>query len=120
MHLVHFAGLSRDNTAAICEKLNLPIWLDPSTNLRFSRNRIRQQVMPVLNDLYPGCEQRMAALSERLSQVQDTQQTLLALSLEALKVGEGSKNLLQRKRFWPCRFVVTCSPTGCSRAVHHH
>ena len=101
VHLVRpLLGLSRDNTAAICEKLNLPIWLDPSnTNLRFSRNRIRQQVMPVLNDLYPGCEQRMAALSERLSQVQDTQQTLLALSLEALKVGEGSKNLLQRKRF---------------------
>ena len=101
VHLVRpLLGFNRDDTAAICRDLNLPLWLDPSnTNLRFSRNRIRQQVMPVLNDLYPGCEQRMAALSERLSQVQDTQQTLLALSLETLKAGEGAEKVLQRKRF---------------------
>ncbi len=108
VHLVRpLLGFSREDTAAICGDLNLPLWLDPSnTNLRFSRNRIRQQVMPVLNDLHPGCEQRMAALSERLSQVQDTQQTLLALSLESLKAGEGSEHGLQRQRFGALTFTL--------------
>lgn len=83
-------GFSRQETATICRDLNLPIWLDPSNaDPNFSRNRIRQEVLPVLNDLHPGCEQRMAALSERLSQVQDTQEILLDLSLETL--GEGHK-----------------------------
>lgn len=89
-------GFSRQETAAVCRDLNLPIWLDPSNaDPRFSRNRIRQEVLPVLNDLHPGCEQRMAALSERLSQVQDTQEILLDLSLETL--GEGPN--LKRRRF---------------------
>ena len=101
VHLVRpLLGFSRQDTDAICRELNLPIWLDPSNaNLRFSRNRIRQQVMPVLNDLHPGCEQRMAALSERLSQVQDSQQTLLDLSLESLSAKTESGHGLQRPRF---------------------
>ena len=89
-------GFSRQETAAVCRDLNLPIWLDPSNaDPRYSRNRIRQEVLPVLNELHPGCEQRMAALSERLSQVQDTQEILLDLSLETL--GEGPN--LKRRRF---------------------
>ncbi|MGC6482899.1 MAG: tRNA lysidine(34) synthetase TilS [Synechococcus sp.] len=97
VHLVRpLLGFSRQDTASICRDLNLPIWLDPSNaNLRFSRNRIRQQVLPVLNELHPGCEKRIAALSERLSQVQDSQQILLTLSLEALSHDHG----LHRQRF---------------------
>ena len=89
-------GFSRQETAAVCRDLNLPIWLDPSNaDPHFSRNRIRLEVLPVLNDLHPGCEQRMAALSERLSQVRDIQEILLDLSLETL--GEGPN--LKRRRF---------------------
>ena len=81
-------SFSRQDTQTICSHLNLPVWLDPSNaDPHFSRNRIRQHVLPVLNDLHPGCELRMAALSERLSQMQDTQQTLLDLSLESLQDG---------------------------------
>lgn len=101
VHLVRpLLGFSRQETGAICSDLHLPIWLDPSNaNLRFSRNRIRQQVMPVLNDLHPGCELRMAGLSERLSQVQDSQQTLVDLSLESLSAKTESGHGLQRPRF---------------------
>ncbi|MEB3159392.1 MAG: tRNA lysidine(34) synthetase TilS [Synechococcus sp.] len=83
-------GFSRSDTATICQELQLPIWMDPSnTNLRFSRNRIRHQVLPVLNELHPGCEERMAAVSERLSHVRDTQHVLLDLSLDSLKNDNG-------------------------------
>ena len=81
-------SFSRTETAAICAELKLPIWLDPSNaDMHFSRNRVRHDVMPVLQSLHPGCEQRMAQLSERLSQVHTTQTALLDLSLDSLKHG---------------------------------
>ena len=86
--LLHF---SRDDTAAICQDLQLPIWPDPSNNdPRFDRNRIRQEVLPVLEALHPGCSRRMADLSERVSQVQDTQNALVTLTLEHLKGEDGA------------------------------
>ena len=88
-------GFSRSDTAAICHDLQLPVWLDPSnSDPHFDRNRIRQEVLPVLEALHPGCSQRMAALSERLSQVRDTQEELLELALNGLRDG----SVLQRQR----------------------
>ena len=81
---------SRSDTGAVCEALQLPVWIDPSNhNLKFARNRVRQQVIPVLNELYPGCEQRITSLSNRLSKLHDTQSVLAELALENLKDGEG-------------------------------
>ena len=78
-------GFSRDDTAAICHDLQLPIWLDPSNiDPRFNRNRMRQDVLPVLEAMHPGCSRRMAELSERLSQVRDIQESLADLSLGQL------------------------------------
>ena len=86
--LLHF---SHDDTAAICQELQLPIWQDPSNNNpRFDRNRIRQEVLPVLEALHPGCSRRMAELSERMSQLQDTQSALVALTLKNLKREDGA------------------------------
>ncbi|MAS28770.1 MAG: tRNA lysidine(34) synthetase TilS [Synechococcus sp. NAT40] len=83
-------SFTRKETATICSELKLPIWNDPSNNdLRFGRNRIRQEVLPVLNAMHPGCEQRMAHLSERLSQLEDSQSALLQLSLRTLEQGPG-------------------------------
>jgi len=90
-HLVRpLLNFSRDETAAICTELRLPIWLDPSnTNPEFSRNRIRQKVLPVLEALHPGCSQRMAALAERLSHQHDDQQALNSLALAHLQHPDG-------------------------------
>ena len=83
-------GFSRADTAAICRDLALPVWEDPSNqSASFARNRIRHEVLPVLEALHPGCSRRMAEQAERLSQLQDTQTELSALVLEQLQNGDG-------------------------------
>ena len=88
-------GFSRAETAQICQDLAIPIWEDPSNqSLAFARNRIRAEVMPVLEQLHPGSSRRIADLAERVSQVQDSQQELSRLALEALTIPTG----LDRRR----------------------
>ena len=85
---------TRDETAAICQDLQLPVWHDPSnSDPRIERNRIRQEVLPVLESLHSGCSRRMALLSERISQVHDSQNALVDLSLQSLQT---AGNGLQR------------------------
>ncbi|AKN62406.1 tRNA(Ile)-lysidine synthetase [Synechococcus sp. WH 8020] len=101
---------SRDDTTQICQDLQLPIWLDPSNaNPALSRNRIRNDVLPVLEELYPGCSQRIAQLSERMSQVEDSQRTLATLALEQLRSERG----LQRN-------ALKAVPEATRRLLLHH
>jgi len=78
-------GFSREETGSICEQWQLPIWVDPSNDdQRYSRNRLRAAVMPVLEELHPGAALRISALGERLAQQQDCSDQLVDLSLQAL------------------------------------
>ena len=82
--------LHRKDTLQICRDLALPIWEDPSNQApEFTRNRIRQEVLPVLEELHPGCSQRMSDLAERVSQVRDSQTELSRMALELLKTAAG-------------------------------
>ena len=68
----------RKQTLEICRALNVPIWNDPTNaSPSFARNRIRNEVLPVLEELYPGCDGRISNLSERLSKTQEIQQELV-------------------------------------------
>jgi tRNA(Ile)-lysidine synthase len=76
---------SRDDTGRICRDLDLPLQLDASNlERRFARNRVRAEVMPVLEALHPGAARRIAALAQRLEEEQGQEQELLALALEGL------------------------------------
>jgi len=82
--------LQRDDTLQICRDLALPIWEDPSNQSPdFARNRIRQDVLPVLEELHPGCTQRMSDLAERVSHVRDSQTELSRMALEVLQTPTG-------------------------------
>jgi tRNA(Ile)-lysidine synthase len=76
---------SRSDTLRICRQLDLPIWEDTSNaDPRFSRNRVRAEVLPVLESLHPGAARRIAAQAERLAEEDDAQDELLQLALTAL------------------------------------
>ncbi|GCE64769.1 tRNA lysidine(34) synthetase TilS [cyanobiont of Ornithocercus magnificus] len=79
-------NFSREDTAVISHNLALPVWVDPSnTDSSFDRNRIRSEVLPVMEAMHPGCSRRLARLADRLSHVQSTQTALAMLALQALQ-----------------------------------
>tara|TARA_Y100001968_G_scaffold227706_1_gene210478 strand:- start:6461 stop:7480 length:1020 start_codon:yes stop_codon:yes gene_type:complete len=81
---------SRDETEKICRKMNLPIWIDPSNkNLNFTRNKIRHEVLPLLESLHIGCTSRISSLAERLSWYQEDQAELVLLALQTIKTNQG-------------------------------
>ena len=85
----------RAETATICQALELPVWLDASnTDPRFSRNRIRREVMPVLNALHPGVERRLSGLAERLAAAEEEDIALLNLALQALQPAQGARQAI--------------------------
>lgn len=89
---------SRHDTAQICQDLQLPIWLDPSNqDPQFSRNRVRAEVLPVLEALHPGASKRINALAERLAAEDSTRSELVQLALGPLREG-GHPHQLQRRR----------------------
>ncbi|MCT0224957.1 tRNA lysidine(34) synthetase TilS [Synechococcus sp. CS-1328] len=77
---------SRSDTARLCRELGLPIWTDPSNaDSRFARNRVRQEVLPVLEQLHPGASQRIGAQAERLAEELERDDELVALALAGLQ-----------------------------------
>ncbi|MFM7405846.1 MAG: tRNA lysidine(34) synthetase TilS [Cuspidothrix sp.] len=60
--------ITRSQTAQFCQDLNLPIWEDSTNqNLQYSRNRIRQQLIPYLQTNFnPQVETNLAQTAELL------------------------------------------------------
>ena len=81
---------SREDTAQICKEMNLPIWIDPSnSSLAFSRNRVRKEILPVLESLHPGSSKRIASVAEKLSHLKEDQTILAKLAIEAVQHSKG-------------------------------
>jgi tRNA(Ile)-lysidine synthase len=75
----------RRDTARICQQLALPVWPDASNDdARFSRNRLRLEVNPVLEALHPGADRRIARAAEQLGEEEAAAGELLQLALEPL------------------------------------
>jgi len=89
---------SRDDTGRICRELELPIWEDSSNlDTRFGRNRIRAEVMPVLEALHPGAVRRIGALTGRLEEELAAQDELVALALQGLIAAPGDNSRVLRR-----------------------
>ena len=90
-------GFSRKETKQICQEMNLPIWIDPSNqNLNLNRNRIRKEVIPLLEEMHPGSSRRIASLAERLTHIKDNQDCLTSLVIKAINTDKG----LCRQKLW--------------------
>lgn len=75
----------RSDTARICRQAGLPVWQDSSNDdRRLARNRIRAEVLPVLEALHPGAVRRISAQADRLGEEVRQQDELLTLALATL------------------------------------
>ena len=75
----------RSDTARLCRQMALPVWPDSSNaDPRFSRNRLRAEVLPVLEALHPGAERRIAQLAETLADEEMAAGELHALALMSI------------------------------------
>ncbi len=107
---------SRADTARICHSLGLPVWLDPSNDdPRHGRNRVRAEVLPVLESLHPGASRRISGLAERLAQEVEHGDELLHLALAALNVPapENASAALNRRR------LAAQAPANQRRLLQH-
>ncbi len=88
---------NRKETLDICKEFNLPIWIDPSNeNLNLTRNRIRKDVLPILNSIYKDADSRIAALANRLENYCEDQQLFAKIAIESCQ--EKKINSLSRKK----------------------
>ena len=87
---------SRDDTAAICKSLDIPIWEDPTNlDMKINRNLIREQIMPKLEKIYPGCTCRINHFIEKMNNYSNEQSDLSELALIACT----KNNQINRKLF---------------------
>ena len=108
----------RDDTSRVCRERSLPVWTDSSNgDLRFARNRLRADVMPVLEALHPGASRRISAQAERLQEQVAAETELLELALGALTADEAPGRL--QRHLWrasPRPASAGCCSTGCTGA----
>ena len=88
---------NRNETLEICKEFNLPIWVDPSNeNMNLTRNRIRKEILPILNSIYNGADSRIASLANRLESYSEDQKIFAKIAIELCQ--REKINSLSRKK----------------------
>jgi tRNA(Ile)-lysidine synthase len=117
--------VSRAETGQFCQNLDLPVWEDAyNQELKYARNRIRQQLVPYLQTHFnPQVEQALAQTAELLQAeveyLQDAahqlrQQAMMPLSLDQLSANSRSG---ETPVFVLNRLVLRSAPLALQRRV---
>ncbi len=107
---------TREDTGRICRELGLPVWIDAGNgDLRYARNRVRSEVLPVLEGLHPGSARRISALAERWGRELEAEEELLDLALESLArpATAPARGALARRR------LTGLAPASQGRLLQH-
>jgi tRNA(Ile)-lysidine synthase len=107
---------TREDTGRICRELGLPVWVDVgNSDLQYARNRVRTEVLPVLEGLHPGSARRISALAERWGRELEAEQEVLDLALESLArpTAAPTRAALARRR------LTGLAPASQGRLLQH-
>jgi tRNA(Ile)-lysidine synthase len=84
-------SLPREETRRLATEAELPFRDDPSNlELRYARNRIRHEVMPVLGELGPAAERNIAETRAEIAEEARALERIAAEALEAAGAGPGA------------------------------
>ncbi|HEY9293655.1 MAG TPA: tRNA lysidine(34) synthetase TilS [Microlunatus sp.] len=103
-------GVRRAATRACCTELGLEVWDDPhNTDPRFTRSRLRQRLLPVLeDDLGPGVAEALARTAELARVDADLLDRLAEDLYQATRIGEDDSDLDPDES--PCRESSSSTP----------
>jgi len=88
---------NRNDTLEICKEFDLPIWIDPSNeNMNLTRNKIRKNILPILDSIYKGADSRIASVANRLESYGEDQKSLTKIAIEFCQ-GEQINSLSRKK-----------------------
>ena len=77
----------------------MPIWIDPSNeNINLTRNKIRKEILPILNSIYKGADSRIASVANRLESYNEDQKLFAKIAIEFCQ-GEKINSLSRIKLF---------------------
>jgi len=81
---------SRNDTTSICEKLKIPFWVDPTnSDTRLKRNLIRHKVIRELEEIYPGCSERINNFTEKMRNYSQERTELCELAIKSCLSNDG-------------------------------
>lgn len=95
-----FLDVRRATTEAACRELGLEPWRDPhNADERFTRVRLRTQVLPLMEDvLQGGVHEALARTAQQLREDADALDELAAAERRRVEVGEGLNALALREK----------------------
>ena len=86
---------SRKDTKEFCNYMNIPILEDPTNNyLKIKRNLVRKQIIPTLENMYPGCSERINNFAKKVRNYNNEQSDLCKLAYLACEDPNGIKRKL--------------------------
>ena len=98
---------SREDTKQFCERMNIPVWEDPTnSDLKIKRNLVRQNIIPTLESIYPGCSERINNFSQKMSSYNDERNDLTELAYLYCKDKKGIKRDLLNKMCLEARCTI--------------
>lgn len=104
-----FLDLPRETTLTACAELGLEPWHDPhNTDERFTRVRLRTEVLPLLDDVLQGGV--APALAKTAAQLRDDSEALDGLADRVLTAAHTAENGLEVREF-------ECEPAAVRRRV---
>jgi len=86
---------SRNETQAICKKLKIPFWIDPTnSDTQLARNHIRHKVINELEEIYPGCSIRINNFIEKMKNYSQERSELCELAIKSCLCDDGIKRTI--------------------------
>ena len=86
---------SREDTKQFCNDMNIPVWEDPTnSDLKLKRNLVRKKIIPSLENIYPGCSERINNFSQKMSNFNNERNDLCELAYLYCKEVKGINRIL--------------------------